>query len=186
MSPPVPPAPPVSPPSPPDVYPAAGPFSVCRFTVTANNGDSYMQVSEVSLRDEFRIEVGIGSATSDCSPIYNEAPQHAIDGNTATKWLCDNPTGALMLMLSSAARISAYELFTANDAPARDPTSWLLDCGTDGSSFMPLDSADGISPPTGRFASYGLMSVSQSLPAPPSQPASPPSPPSSPVPSLPP
>jgi hypothetical protein len=60
----------------------------------------------------------------------HEGPENAVDGNINTKFLDFNikshGKSILLFTFPNAQMIDEYEIFTANDAPGRDPTSWLV------------------------------------------------------------
>ena len=76
---------------------------------------------------------------------------------------------------------AAYTLVTANDAPERDPTSWVLSCATPGSStYTPMDTITAHDTSTyGRYVSYGAFMI---VVPPPGAPKPPPAPPGTMVP----
>ena len=64
---------------------------------------------------------------------YTESTQHAIDGNTGTKY-CVNPgvgTGVIFIPSASSSIVRGITMATANDAEGRDPTSYVLYGTTD-------------------------------------------------------
>ena len=64
---------------------------------------------------------------------YTESTQHAIDGNTGTKY-CLNPgqgTGIIFIPSASSSIVKGMTMTTANDAEGRDPTSYVLYGTTD-------------------------------------------------------
>ncbi|MBO4716032.1 MAG: hypothetical protein J5672_08025, partial [Verrucomicrobia bacterium] len=70
---------------------------------------------------------------------YTESTQHAIDGNTGTKYYCARGIGTGIIFIPSATSsiVNAMTITTANDAEQRDPTSYVLYGTTD-----PITSAD--------------------------------------------
>ena len=52
-------------------------------------------------------------------------------GETSTKWFEDGILSSghaeLLLTLEVPAQVASYQLYTANDVPARDPVSWRLE-----------------------------------------------------------
>jgi alpha-L-fucosidase 2 len=66
------------------------------------------------------------------------------DGNPQTKWCVADP-GQLVswqVALPVAKTVKSYTLTSADDAPARDPQSWVLEGSTDGKTWQPLDRQD--------------------------------------------
>ena len=104
----------------------------------------------------------------------------AIDGDTtsaASKWVDLNfglhNRSTLLLYLHEPALVVAYELFTANDVPRRDPISWTLERRSRfDRSWHLVDSQVNVFPPAKRFASYGLLRLPEFANGPPSPPES--------------
>jgi hypothetical protein len=69
----------------------------------------------------------------------NESPPNVYDGNTATKYLDFNKLTPLDFDFGVPTSIDSYNFATANDAPERDPVSWVFYGSTDGTNFVPLD-----------------------------------------------
>lgn len=56
----------------------------------------------------------------------------------------------------------SYDLYTANDFPGRDPTAWKLEASASARGpWVLLDERTGVSPPMGRFESYGGFVIGQ-------------------------
>lgn len=79
-----------------------------------------------------------------------EGPTNLVDGNASTKWL-DFNKGAAVFDFTDATQIDSYSLITANDAPERDPVSWILEGSNDGSFWELLDTKTDHDVPTARF-----------------------------------
>ena len=124
-----------------------------------------------------------------------EGPEHAFDGNTATKWLSsqgglgtDGVPSFVILNFSfvtsdgsaTETSVAAYDFTTANDRPERDPVSWTIHCydPTSDEWILHFEETD-YTPPDDRYTSYGLFPSPPVPPSPP-EPPSPPDPPASP------
>jgi len=159
---------------------AIGPFTVCRLTITASNGGPMLQLGDMDLVDKSGVLVPIAGAAAACYSPPGEGASFAVDGTPSTKWLClQQNTGTLEISLAGPTMLNSYELYTANDAPLRDPVSWQLECGMDASSFTTLDTVHQFQPPLARLTGYGTMAFAAD---PPPEPPSPPTPPSPPIP----
>lgn len=87
---------------------------------------------------------GTASANHYVGAPWNEAPEHAFDGNTATKW-CGNADGTspkAWLRYDFAGEASyvvdRYVITTAHDIPDRDPRAWRLRGSNDGITWTTL------------------------------------------------
>lgn len=111
---------------------------------------------------------------------------------------CDNEIvrpyfSVVMVHFNEPMEVTGYEFVTSNDNPRRDPTSWTFSAQDSASRWVVLDSRDPstITPPWGRYTSYGLVNIAPPPPPsppspPPEPPAPPPEPPSPPEPPVPP
>lgn len=63
---------------------------------------------------------------SDSSP--GEGPENAVDGTVATKYINHGKSnsGLIVTPASGSSTVTSFQLWTANDAPERDPTGWAL------------------------------------------------------------
>lgn len=76
-----------------------------------------------------------------------EGPSSAFDGNTDTKWLdYSGSSSSVWIQYEEALSfsVSKYAITSANDAPERDPASWIVYGSTDGSYYVTLDSQQDI------------------------------------------
>jgi hypothetical protein len=108
---------------------AAANYRYYRFRATSLRGITpYVQLSE------FRFFNGTAPVTnlaaSDPSPGSSptaETAPNSVDGSLSTKWLdYDFTKGALLFDFGTPTVITAYNYYTANDAPERDPSGWEL------------------------------------------------------------
>src|SRR4051812_41756348 len=68
-----------------------------------------------------------GGGTSSMYPISTESPDKAIDGDPATKYLnFGRMGGGFIVQPGSSSTVQSFKMFTGNDAPERDPTSYVL------------------------------------------------------------
>lgn len=104
------------------------------------------------------IAVDPDPTVSNSSYPANESPTNAIDSTASTKYL--NFAGAytgFIVTPSGAASVRSFTITTANDAPGRDPSSWLL--------FGTNDAVTSADNSTGRAENWTLIdSGSVSLP----------------------
>ena len=136
--------------------------------------DTLVSVSSVSSTAWYHTDDGAHS---------DQSPSKLIDENTGTKLCCGGPPLVVAFTFSADSEVASYDLWTADDTPDRDPTSWSLHCAI-GGEWRELDShTDFDVSGLGRKTAYGLPNlVSPPPPHPPGKapkppPPSPPSPP---------
>ena len=121
-----------------------------------------VQLQEVQLFASGRLPVRIVGASNPggASPPTQPAA-NVINGDlrsNGAKWvdlnMANSSRSLLVLQLESPQQLTAYLLHTANDNPARDPTSWTVHCLI-GSDWILADAQHAIVPPSARHASYG-------------------------------
>uniref|UniRef100_A0A7S4BDV3 Uncharacterized protein n=1 Tax=Chrysotila carterae TaxID=13221 RepID=A0A7S4BDV3_CHRCT len=139
---------------------------VLKFVFTLVRGPSEsIQLQEVAFYDPDGKAIAVSSIEnpSGSSPIAH-TPERAADGHVSTKgskWLDLNfgasKRSTLLLTLANESFLGSYELWTANDNPARDPVGWQIHLQI-GESWLEVDSRV-VLPPEGRFESYGRMQL---------------------------
>lgn len=82
------------------------------------------------------------SASSENTP--SEIAANLADANPDTKWLAFQRSGWVQYQLSSSETAVTYSLTSANDAPERDPASWVLQGSADGTTWTDLDRRSGV------------------------------------------
>lgn len=117
----------------------------------------------------------------------SENADRAIDGDLTTKWLdmsfLSPPPGLeglsagsiLLFTLSNPSEVAVgYRLYTAPDAPHRDPISWIFQEGSSSEgTWLTLHSVNGFRPPVARSSSYLPASEAFWVVAPPPAPPRP-------------
>ena len=165
-------------------------FRFFRFTVKANIGNTNVtQFSEFALYDAIgaRLNLGLASVTNvpfllsgqATTPVPyvtgsgTESPDKVFDGGTGTKWCLTgnfhdpaNPATwrvLIMRLADDAPEVTSYNLCTANDTPARDPSAWTLEGSVDGATWVLLDDRPSVIPPNvGNGTNTGDGTVSTS------------------------
>jgi len=115
------------------------------FPALRNGYDNTMQVGEaafysttdgtganiLSINDTNNI-MGVQTAPGSKYP-SGEAPNYVIDGDINTKYLNygRENSGFIVTPTSGSSVVRAFEIWTAGDAPERDPTNWLIYGTTD-------------------------------------------------------
>jgi PKD repeat protein len=69
----------------------------------------------------------------------SEGANNAFDSDHYTKWLAFDNTAWLAYQLDKTAKITSYSITSANDAPSRDPSNWLLQGSNDGVHWSDID-----------------------------------------------
>ena len=154
----------------------AGAFYRFRFTSTSHSKSGKpadgIQLSEIKLFDAANQPIAVSLALNPNGerPVHHQAAPAAVDGSLQTKWfdasiVSRGESRVVLMVQSSAPAVASYQLFTANDNPRRDPTSWTLQLqtatggGDGGSIWRTIDVADGVEPPEGRREAYGMRLV---------------------------
>ena len=140
------------------------------FTAVAQAGQD-LQLQEVELFGPDG-QLNITSASNPYGESVNgQDASKAIDGNKVDKWskfldlnMDARGNSTLVLELSSAQMVTAYELWTANDKPLkRDPQSWEVYRAPDGlattEGWVLVDSQSGVAAPAARYTSYGRVDL---------------------------
>ncbi|WP_171162443.1 GH92 family glycosyl hydrolase [Streptomyces sp. I05A-00742] len=68
-----------------------------------------------------------------------EVKENLVDGESTSKWLARQRTAWLEFDLSEPVAAVRYALTSANDAPGRDPSDWILQGSADGKTWTTLD-----------------------------------------------
>ena len=149
-------------------------FLAARDLPVASDG---IALSEVEFLDEHGSDVAMLTATNP-GGVYlpREGPAHAIDGSIENKWLdlsVDHSNASAsstvlesvleLIAEAEPADVAGYRLFTAPDAPKRDPITWRLearmhhDADDPANEYEPwhiLHEVVGATPPDARKAAY--------------------------------
>lgn len=132
----------------------------------------------VSRADKDRITVASATNPGGSNPRGQE-PYFAVDANVTTKWFdylpeasertdAGNIESVLELTLASREEVHSYRLWTAVDAPKRDPTRWKLEASNPGDAgWTLLHDATVDAPPEARRAPYELIWLDGFAPPPP-------------------
>lgn len=146
------------------------PYTWFRFTMKENyQAANVTQLSEFALysTDGLRRNVNLTDRGTDvaglqpgqfaCPASYavgggagSEAVDKVFDANSTTKWclinnflVLTNPASwrtVVMRLPTNTPEIVGYNLCSANDVEARDPTTWSLECSSDGVNWLVADS----------------------------------------------
>ncbi|KAL1529423.1 hypothetical protein AB1Y20_000372 [Prymnesium parvum] len=162
-----------------------------RLVVTATRempgSASQVQLAELILWTNDTLKAPIWKTTNPGghSP-FNQGAYEATDLVVETKWLDLNfvlrRRSELRVTLAAHVAVSKYEMITANDAPKRDPVSWVFEVRQPNGSWARLSEVLDFDTPSDRFVPFGAPF--DELRWPPPLPSSPPTP--SPPPAAPP
>ena len=72
-----------------------------------------------------------------------EGVANLIDGNDGSKFLSFSDSVAVEFSAAKPYAIKGYALISGNDAPERDPASWMLEGSTDGTTWTEIDNRSG-------------------------------------------
>ena len=94
----------------------------------------------------------------------SEEPDKINDNQVSTKWLDFNfrnsNMSTLVFDLGTPMSFDSYAWFTANDVPARDPTSWRLLVSENGIDWQVVSTVAGHTPTLDRFTRSPIYTVS--------------------------
>ncbi|GAB3537148.1 hypothetical protein GCM10027403_20420 [Arthrobacter tecti] len=92
----------------------------------------------------------------------SETVAATIDGNSRTKWCVIDPPAKVswQVELPTAVVVSKYSITSANDVPARDPQSWVLNGSQDGTTWTAVDTQNLPAPFESRFQTKEFQSAS--------------------------
>jgi alpha-L-fucosidase 2 len=123
------------------------------WTGTEISSDNYKEMGSYQMLGELLVDVqhgagggaaitpGIVCASEHKAFYEREEIAAACDGNTSTKWCVEHHGKPVIweLRLAEARPLDSYSLTSANDTPARDPSTWEF-CGSDdGRQWTTLD-----------------------------------------------
>jgi len=148
--------------------------AIYRFTFTGVRGagsSDGLQLSEIMLFDSGGrvLPVAVALNPNGNRPSRQQGAPAAVDGSFVTKWFDSSVasnSGASKLLLQLAGStggsdpVAAYDFYTANDNPQRDPVDWELHVRDHtGGEWKLIDHAEGLSPPLERRTSYGRRAI---------------------------
>lgn len=86
----------------------------------------------------------------------NETPSMANDGTTSTKWLDFRGVGGGLYMdLLSPTTTTGYQIYTANDGPHRDPSTWKVWASKDNTTWALVSEVSNAGLTDSRYAYAG-------------------------------
>ena len=170
-------------------HPSHGVGSAVKFVFTAvKQAGQDLQLQEVELFGPSGPLEVVGATNPGGAAANGQDASRAIDGNRVDKWskwfdgnMGTRGNSTLVLELGTAQLVTSYDLWTAADKVGkRDPVSWEVYVRAAPAAWQLVDSRQGVSPPDGRFTSYGGLNMgvpagrfTSSPPRPPAPPAPP-------------
>lgn len=91
------------------------------------------------------------------NPFGDGAVSHAVDNDLGQKWGSgvSGPSGCVVSPSIGATLVTALRIYTANDAPERDPANYKLEGSTDGGGTYTLIASNSLALPDGRNSTGG-------------------------------
>lgn len=126
--------------------PSGDGYTYFKLDVTANKGDSYIQMSELELYTQSGDKIPLEYVDGTAGNNTNEGGAKLCDGSTSTKFCSrfNSSSGIYHIFrTSSEANVASYRMATANDSsqyPTRNPYSWTL-CGSATATTSRTDSS---------------------------------------------
>ena len=127
-------------------------YEYYKLSITENQGiDPYgydiLALAELSVaisEPEEDNRIYVDSSTADGTEGNgSQSVDKLFDGMPGTKYVVMNKTATVWFSLNKAFPINCYKLTSADDQPARDPSSWVFYGSSDGKSWTKLDSRSG-------------------------------------------
>lgn len=108
-----------------------------------------------------QLKVDIASVTGD-TPADGaglESASNIFDGDTATKWCVKSEDITAQWSMTEAVTVNYYSFTTANDAPERNPASWVLYGSADGNEWTELSRVEGAVLPADFFTESDTYTI---------------------------
>lgn len=126
----------------------AGPGAIYRVSARLNSvGSDYLSsgvVTNDGLAALTDVALNLGGSATGTTPINaSENGAKAFDGDVATKYLSTALPATLTITLPEPVAVEQYAVVSANDAPGRDPKTWVLEASNNGTQWTELDRKDG-------------------------------------------
>lgn len=133
-----------------------------RLNVSANAGDvNFLAIAEIEMRatvggaDECTGGTPSASASDGSAPASN-----AFDNNATTRWSTPSGTltGWIRYQFASPVDVAQYTIQAHPTTPLRSPMDWALEYSDDGTTWVPVETRQGISSWTnGEIKSYTVV-----------------------------
>lgn len=114
---------------------------------TAAGGENTQAAADVDLQ----AKVDISSVNGTAGAAESEGPANIFDGDSSTKWCALQDGVTAEWKMTEPVTVNYYYFTTANDAPERNPASWVLYGSSDGTNWTELDKVEGATLPTEFF-----------------------------------
>lgn len=92
--------------------------------------------------------VDVQSVNGNAGASDTEGAVNIFDGDSSTKWCVLQDTSSVQWKTTEAVTVNYYYFTTANDAPERNPASWVLSGSADGTTWTELSKVEGATLPT--------------------------------------
>lgn len=97
---------------------------------------------------DLQAKVDISSVSGTPGANETEGPANIFDGDSATKWCALQDGVTAEWKMTEPVTVDYYYFTTANDAPERNPASWVFYGSSDGINWVELDRVEGATLPT--------------------------------------
>ena len=112
----------------------SGAYKYYRVRFLENGGDGSLQLAEIKF-DLIDPAGNVQTVSSAGKGNPLESPEMAADGDFGTKW--NAPANSdYSVTLDAPAAFDTLTLVSANDVPARDPKSWIVEGSVDGRNYV--------------------------------------------------
>lgn len=138
-----------------------------------NDNQNIIQIAElIILLNNQRVDYSLAKAINldpNNNLIFDNpkdlSPLQGIDNNIYTKWL-DLHKGSLIIDFGKDTEMNKYSFVTANDAPERDPISWIFYGSKDFYNWETLDIKENFATPIERYRQVDNFSATIDIPHP--------------------
>lgn len=138
-----------------------------------NNTQKSIQIAElIVLLNNQRVDYSLAKAINldpNNNVVFdnpqNQTPLQGIDNNIYTKWV-DLHKGSLIIDFGKETEMNKYSFITANDAPERDPISWIFYGSKDFYNWETLDIKENFNTPNDRYRQVDNFAVTIDIPHP--------------------
>jgi hypothetical protein len=122
-------------------------------TTGATVTDPATEENDETLAGDIDLQPKMDISTVSGTPGANETegPTNIFDGDSSTKWCALQEGVSVEWKMIEPVTVNYYYFTTANDAPERNPASWVFYGSVDGANWVELDKVEGATLPTDFF-----------------------------------
>lgn len=108
---------------------------------------------------DLQAKIDISSVNGTAGANEAEGPANIFDGDSSTKWCAPQEGVSVEWKMTEPVTVNYYYFTTANDAPERNPASWVFYGSADGTNWTELDKVEGATLPTDFFTDSDKYTV---------------------------